>query len=242
MFQRLFSPITELLFPSICHLCKEFIPDAGEVKLCPDCLAKAPPLLSPKCNCCGQPFESPIGADHHCGSCITDPPPFCAARAALLFEESTRELIHQFKYSKRVMLGRPLGLLAAAYLGEFAGEFGADLIVPVPLHVKRLRQRGFNQAVLLGEVFSSKWGVALSRNSLKRVRWTEPQVNLGARERAANVKGAFDVGSVNKISGKRILLVDDVYTTGSTAKECCRVLMRAGAADVAVLTIARGTG
>jgi len=114
--------------------------------------------------------------------------------------------------------------------------------VPVPLHLKRLRQRGFNQAILLGEIFAKKWGTPLSRNNLQRIRWTEPQVNLGAHERAVNVKGAFAVDSVKELSGKRILLVDDVYTTGSTVKECCRVLLKAGAAEVAVLTVARGTG
>lgn len=234
------KPLFELFFPSVCHLCKEFIPDAGEVLLCPECLAKAPPLRSPKCSCCGQAFETPAGTDHLCSACITDPPPFAAARAALLFEGSSRELIHQFKYSKKAMLRKPLGLLSAGYLDGFAGEFGAALIVPVPLHVKRLRQRGFNQAILLGEIFSQKWGVPLSRNNLQRIRWTEPQVNLGARERAANVKGAFAVARPDEISGKKIFLLDDVYTTGSTAKECCRVLLKAGAADLAVLTIARG--
>jgi len=229
-----------LLFPPICHLCKEFIFDAGEVKLCNDCLAKAPPLISPICSCCGHPFSGAAKADHLCGSCITVPPPFSVARAALLYESSTKEMIHQFKYGKRVMLRKPLGLLAAAHLNAFAIKFKADLILPVPLHMRRLRERGFNQAILLGEIFSRSWGVALSRNNLKRIRWTEPQVNLGAAERAANVKGAFAIASENAITGKRIILVDDVYTTGSTAKECSRVLMKAGAAEVAVLTVARG--
>jgi len=151
-------------------------------------------------------------------------------------------MIHQFKYGKRVMLRRPLGLLAASRLNAFAGEFKADLILPVPLHTRRLRERGFNQAILLGEIFSKKWGVALSRNNLKRIRWTEPQVNLGAAERAANVRGAFAIASEKEIAGKRIFLVDDVYTTGSTAKECSRILMKSGAAVVAVLTVARGGG
>lgn len=242
MIKRLLSPIVDILFPPICHLCKEFIPEAGEVKLCIDCLAKTAPLLSPKCCSCGHPFESDIGTDHLCGSCITDPPPFSAARAALLFEGSTRELIHQFKYSKRVILRRPLGFLASSYLDGFAHEFGADLILPVPLHVKRLKERGFNQAILLGEIFSQRWGVDLSRNNLRRIRWTEPQVNLGAAERASNVKGAFAVDDAKEIAGKRIFLIDDVYTTGSTAKECSRVLMKEGAEEIAVLTIARGAG
>jgi ComF family protein len=240
MLQRLLARTVDLLFPPICHLCREYIPEAGEVKLCPECLAKAPPLISPKCSCCGHPFESPVGADHLCGPCITAPAPFVSARAALLFEGSTRELIHQFKYSKRVVLRRPLGLLAAAYLDNFAEEFRADLIVPVPLHTKRLRQRGFNQAILLGEIFSERWGVPLSRNNLKRIRWTEPQVNLGAAERAANVKGAFALNDEQEISGRKIILVDDVYTTGSTVKECCRVLLKGRAAEIAVLTVARG--
>jgi ComF family protein len=240
MLTKLLKPVLELLFPSVCHLCKEFIPDAGEVLLCQACLAKAPPLLSPKCSCCGDPFESQFGDDHLCGSCITDPPPFVAARSALLFEGSTRELIHQFKYGKRVLLRRPLGLLAAAYLANFAGNFGAGLILPVPLHSKRLRQRGFNQAILLGEIFSQKWGVPLSRNNLRRIRWTEPQVNLGAAERAANVKGAFALNNPEEIRGRKIILVDDVYTTGSTVKECCHVLLKGGAAEIAVLTVAKG--
>ena len=242
MLTRLLAPIAGLLFPPICHLCKEFIPEAGTVNLCHDCRAKAPPVLSPKCSCCGHPFAASLTEDHPCGSCITDPPPFSAARAALLFEGSTAELIHQFKYGKRVILRRPLALLAAEQLDNFAGEFGADMILPVPLHVRRLRQRGFNQAVLLGEIFASRWGLPLSRNNLRRTRWTEPQVNLGATERAANVKGAFALADEKEISGKRIFLVDDVYTTGSTAKECCSVLMKGGAADVAVLTVARGAG
>lgn len=242
MLKRLLSPIIDILFPPICHLCKEFIPEAGEVKLCIDCLAGAVPLISPKCCCCGQPFAADIGDDHLCGACITDPPPFSAARAALLFEGSARELIHQFKYSKKVLLRRPLGFLASSYLDDFAREFGADLILPVPLHVKRLKERGFNQAILLGEIFSQRWGVTLSRNNLKRIRWTEPQVNLGAAERAKNVKGAFAVCDAEEIAGKRIFLIDDVYTTGSTAKECSHVLIKAEAADVVVLTVARSHG
>lgn len=240
MFGRILAQLTDLLFPPICHLCKEFISGAEGVDLCPQCRSETRPLASPKCSCCGQPFASPAGEDHPCGSCITDPPPFAAARAALLFEGNTRELIHQLKYGKRVILRRPLALLAAEQLDGFAMDFRADLILPVPLHVKRLRQRGFNQAVLLAEMFAGRWGVKLSRNNLRRIRWTEPQVSLGAGERENNVKGAFALTCSQEIAAKRILLVDDVYTTGSTARECSRVLMKGGAAAVAVVTVARG--
>lgn len=207
--------------------------------LCAACLATAEPLLSPLCSCCGRPFPDFNGADHRCGACLADPPPFVSARGALLFSGTVRDLIHRFKYNGSVMLRRPLAELAAAHLDRHVAAFGADLLVPVPLHTKRLRQRGFNQAILLGEILAQRWGCPLQRNNLQRSRWTEPQVNLSAAARADNVRGAFTVRSPAEIAGRRILLVDDVYTTGSTARECCRVLLRAGAAAVTVLTVAR---
>jgi ComF family protein len=233
------SRFVGLFFPPLCHACRDFIPDGREVKICDSCLETAAPLVSPLCSCCGRPFPDFSGADHLCGRCSTAPPPFTLARGALLFAGTTRELIHQFKYSGKVMLRRPLALLTADCLDGFVAGFGADLIVPVPLHTKRLRQRGFNQAVLLGEIFAQRWGVPLQRNNLQRSRWTEPQVNLTASARAENVKGAFTLAAPARIAGKRILLVDDVYTTGSTARECSRVLRSAGASSVAVLTVAR---
>jgi ComF family protein len=233
------SRLVDLVFPPLCHACRELLPDGGEPMLCSACLAAATPLLSPLCSCCGRPFADFGGGDHLCGNCLTAPPPFAMARGALLFAGTTRDLIHQFKYGGRVMLRRPLALLTAGHLDSYAVKFGADLIVPVPLHKRRLRQRGFNQAVLLGEVFAARWDLPLQRNNLQRSRWTEPQVNLTAAARAENVKGAFTLAEPDLINGKRILLVDDVYTTGSTVKECSRVLNRAGALDVAVVTVAR---
>lgn len=183
---------------------------------------------------------SDAAEDHLCGSCIDDPPPFARARAALKFEGSTRELVHQFKYGRRVLLRKPLAMIALTHFSDFPEKFRPDLIIPVPLHLKRLKERGFNQAILLGEVFSRRWSIPLARNSLQRIRWTEPQVNLGAAEREVNVKGAFAVSDIAAVNGRSILLIDDVYTTGSTVKECSRVLNKAGAAEVSVITIARG--
>jgi ComF family protein len=156
-----------------------------------------------------------------------------------LFDGAVRELIHQFKYSGKTMLRRPLALLAADHLDRFVIETGPDVIIPVPLHHKRLRQRGFNQAILLGEIFAQKWRLPLLRNSLRRVRWTEPQVNLSAAERLENVKGAFALADIVAVAGKRVLLVDDVYTTGSTVKECAKVLKSGGAQSVTAITVAR---
>lgn len=147
-----------------------------------------------------------------------------------------RTLIHRFKYGYQVRLRRPLGLLMAE---EISLPGGSDLIIPVPLHVRRLRQRGFNQAVLLGEILAQEWQLPMERTTLQRVRWTEPQTTLPAAAREANVRGAFAVARPIGLAGRRVLLVDDVYTTGSTVSECARVLRHAGAAEVLVATVAR---
>jgi len=228
----------DILFPPRCHACKAFIPDAGATHLCADCLEACTLICSPLCKTCGVPFLT-VGDDHLCGVCITEPPRFTAARAAALFDGPVRDLIHRLKYNGRVQLCRPLGLLTGQQLGAFADAVSADLVIPVPLHVKRLRQRGFNQAVLLGEIIARQWRLPLSRANLQRIRWTEPQVNLSAAERVANVRGAFAVSEPALLKGKRIILVDDVFTTGSTVAECARVLFKAGAAEVSVVTIAR---
>jgi len=229
----------DIFFPPRCHFCKAFIRDVGAIHLCASCLEACSLIRSPLCKICGMSFLTDGGDDHLCGGCITEPPRFTAARAAALFEGPVRELIHRFKYNNRVQLCRPLGLLTGQHLRPFAEAASADLVIPVPLHLKRLRQRGFNQAVLLGEILARQWRLPLSRRNLKRIRWTEPQINLSATERVANVRGAFAVAEPDLLKGKRIILVDDVYTTGSTVAECARVMFKAGAEEVCVITIAR---
>lgn len=233
------SSLLNLLLPPLCHSCRAPLHAPGEIRLCPDCLATVSEIGGPLCSCCGRPFATSDGIDHPCGECTLSPPPFLAARSALRYEKTVREMIHSFKYGYRVMLRRPLALLAAPRLDGFVAGFAPDLILPVPLHIKRLRQRGFNQAILLGELLSRRWRLPLIRDNLRRIRWTEPQVTLSAAERADNVRGAFSLANPERLEGKRVLLVDDVYTTGSTVKECSRVLTAAGAV-AAVVTLARG--
>ncbi len=229
----------DIIFPPRCHACKAFIPCAGEVHICAVCLEKCTLIRSPLCNTCGIPFETTWGNDHLCGGCISAPPRFTAARAAASFSGPVRDLIHRLKYNRRVQLSRPLGLLAGKELLPFIEAASPDLVIPVPLHVKRLRQRGFNQAVLLGENLARQWRLPFSRTNLQRIRWTEPQINLSAAERVANVRGAFSIADPSQLRGKRIVLVDDVFTTGSTVAECARVLFRADAEAVHVATVAR---
>lgn len=231
--------LLDLLFPPLCHLCKTFIPACGMVHLCADCAGTIVPVSSPACTVCGVPFHVDEGIDHKCGNCIVNPKPFHSARGAVHFQGAARQLIHRLKYGHKVHLARPLGLLTAESLSRFAAENSADLIIPVPLHPRRLRQRGFNQAALLAHILGKKWQIPLSVNNFRRIRWTEPQICLSVEERIKNVRGAFEVKEPSLVKGKRILLCDDVYTTGSTVSECAKVLKQAGADEVFVVTVAR---
>lgn len=228
----------DVLFPPLCHVCRTFIAEPGRLHICPSCRERMPGVISPLCTVCGTPFRG-AGDDHVCGDCNVDRPSWTAARSALLYEGACSDLIHAFKYRHRVHLRRPLALLAIEYLDDFVRAAGPEVIIPVPLHPRRLRSRGFNQAVLIGELFSRHWGIPLDRRALRRIRWTEPQVELPAAARSGNVKGAFAVTSPARVEGRRVLLVDDVLTTGSTLDECALVLRRGGAAGVYAATVAR---
>ena len=194
--------------------------------------------MTPLCLVCGIPFAG-AGNDHVCGACSAAPPRFDVARAALAYEGAGRDLIHSFKYRNKTHLRRPLALMTLERVTEFIQSRRSDLVMPVPLHRKKLSSRGFNQAVLLGEIISQRLEMPLDRHNLRRIRWTEPQVNLAAGDRRTNVKGAFAIHDAELVKGCRVLLVDDVLTTGSTVDECGRVLKAAGAIDVAVITVAR---
>lgn len=231
--------IIALFLPPLCHCCKAYIPHAGRVHLCAECLQTSSPVHSPLCPVCGVSFLTGGGIDHLCGRCIASPPSYDKASAPFVYEGAIRDLVHMLKYDRKIQCRRPLGLLMAERLSESVMKDAPELIIPVPLHLKRLRQRGFNQAILLGEVLSREWGIHLERKAMIRTRWTEPQINLAAAERAANVKGAFEVAEPGKIKGRMIVLVDDVMTTGSTVSECAKVLKKAGAAGVHVVTVAR---
>lgn len=234
----LVKALLDFFFPPLCHICHSFIPDAGAVHICPACRGALKPVETPMCQVCGIPFQG-AGADHLCGDCSKAKPHFDAARAVFLYEGECRELIHAFKYRNKTFLRRPLALMAAGALADFVSTQAPDVIVPVPLHKKRLRSRGFNQAVLLGELLAHEWRLPLERQAMCRIRWTIPQINLSADERRHNVKGAFAVANSAAVAGKSVLLLDDILTTGSTVEECARILKQAGASKVVVITIAR---
>lgn len=236
--KQLLQVLLDVFLPPICHICHSFIPNAGTIHICTTCRDLLQLVSSPLCPICGIPFAG-TGSDHHCGACLTHPPHFDSAQAHFLYEGPIRDLIHFFKYNRKTHLRSPLALLALEGASDFLADHQPHLIVPVPLHRSRLRQRGFNQAVLLGNVLSCKLRLPMLPDILIRTRPTEPQINLTATERKINVQGAFSVIRPAAVTGKRVLLLDDVMTTGSTMNECAKELKKAGADMVIAYTIAR---
>lgn len=180
-----------------------------------------------------------VGENHCCSRCLLDSPAFDTARAAFAFEGGVKELLHSFKYTPRPHLRKPLALLMCGALTGQIELIKPDLIIPVPLHGKKMRQRGFNQAILLGEILSRQWRLPLERAVLQRTRWTEPQVNLSKDDRRINVRGAFAVSNGSLLVDRKVLLLDDVFTTGSTLHECARAVKAVGASQVHAVTVAR---
>lgn len=209
------------------------------IPFCEPCFKKIHFITSPLCTRCGIPFASGRGDDHLCGDCITSPPPYSVARSLGCYETVLLETIHRFKYNGKIATGKMLGKMMTdfEYPGLMIGDY--TVIMPVPLHPRRLRERGFNQSLILCREITKKFSLPLDFTSLSRHIYREPQINLGKDDRAFNVSGVFNVRDTKKVEGQKIILVDDVYTSGSTVKECARVLRKHRAADVAVLTIAR---
>jgi ComF family protein len=215
--------------------------------LCQRCAGQFGEVRSPLCVQCGEPFVSPHGPDHLCGQCLEQPFHFQKARAAGLYQGALRAVIHHLKYQYRDNLAQPLGRLLWQTLRTHWEPAALDRIVPVPLHPRRLRQRGFNQAYALIRQWpglARQSGLAVGPDwidpaVLRRHKITQPQTGLSKKERAANLRQAFQVTAPDRIQGQRILLVDDVFTTGATADACAQALLKAGAAEISVLTLAR---
>jgi ComF family protein len=233
--KRLCLNVLEFFLPRLCLFCGAGVGEEASQALCPECEARIEWVASPLCPCCGRVFANREGSDRLCGDCAKQAPPFDRARAAAFYEGPVAEAIKRFKFSGQ-MAYLPLmqSWLKRPGCLELLAE--ADFLLPVPLHPRRLRARGFNQALLLARGFKE---VPLAREVLTRLRHTVPQVGLNPKERRDNVKGAFGVWRSEAVKGKNLLLVDDLYTTGATARECAQALRRAGAARVSVLTVAR---
>lgn len=236
--------VLDWLYPPRCRFCKERIFGEDQECFCAACRKKIRLVSHPLCVRCGRPFLDTGGEDHLCGPCILRAPYYHRARAWACYpreesEDPLREVLQRFKYGRKVSLGKPLGHLMAKGCFDYWRDISFDAIIPVPLHRKRLRWRGFNQAVLLAREASRLWRVPMDPFVLSRTKETPPQTQLPEAERRKNVRGAFSLNPEKPVERKVLLVVDDVYTTGATVNECSRVLIRAGAEEVHVLTLAR---
>jgi ComF family protein len=226
----------DLALPPLCPACRE--PVIGRA-LCAACWAKLHFIAPPYCERLGLPFAYDPGQALLSMQAIAEPPAYGRARAAVRYDDVARALAHAFKYGDRFDLAPLLGGWMAGAGHELLAQ--ADAIVPVPLHWRRLWARRFNQSATLARFVGRESGVPVLYAALRRVKATVQQVGLSRAQRAENIQGAFRVSDEGKaaISGRRLVLIDDVLTTGATVEGCTRTLLRAGAANVDVLVFAR---
>ncbi len=232
-----FSSLVDLLLPSTCPLCSTRLGSGHHDTFCPDCLSGITPLPEARCPLCALPFITEQGSAHLCGECLRKRPPFSRVTAVGIYDGALRSAIHRFKYQGAIDLDQPLADLLRQSL-EVAPDFNPpDLIIPVPLHASRLRERTYNQSLLLARKLGRPWGVPVPTRRLLRIRPSETQQGLSASARHHNLKGAFALS--DPLQGERVLLIDDVMTTGATVHECARALRAGGASEVSVAVLAR---
>lgn len=235
----LLRSLADLLWPRNCEGCGR-VPEEGGGYLCWDCRSRLPWIGSPYCRRCGDPVEGAITGEYLCSICTAREPFFDAARSAVRFRDGVKDWLHRFKYSQATHLAGDLGALLAALVQAHYADAHPDAVAYVPLHPLKERERTYNQSGLLAQALAAHMGLPVARACLERVRNTVSQTHLTARQRGANVAGAFQARYPEWVESRRFLLVDDVMTTGATVNECARALKAAGAAQVLVATVARG--
>jgi ComF family protein len=233
--RRLVEPVLTVVFPSSCGACGRLLARPTRGPLCGDCWAALPRHETPRCGC-GLPLPpgSPV-----CGRCRRGRQPLAAGTSLGPYEGPLRIAIHELKYRGRRRVASRLAETLLDSATARALVEGSDVLVPVPLHPRRLRERGFNQATLLARELGRRVGRACGEGTLVRRKDTNPQAGLSAAARRRNVEGAFAVRHRGQVAGKVVILVDDVFTTGATAYECARALADAGAREVRLLSVAR---
>jgi len=239
ILREFFTQISDAFFPRICLACSRVLPSGRPEFFCSDCFRQITFLRGSLCPVCGILFPDSSSENHRCPSCMENAHWFDFARAAVAYEGIIVDTIHRFKYGRDLTAGAALSGLLADF--DFDGvDFSTfDAMIPVPLHIRRLRERRFNQSLVLARALGKKHGIAVDFSLLKRRRFTLTQTGLDKGERDKNISGAFQTAHPEKIPGRSFLLVDDVYTTGATVNECAKTLVQAGAKRVAALTAAR---
>jgi ComF family protein len=244
----IFRQFIDLIYPPRCPICGGFLRDKGAnsdqpgFPICLACLDDFTEITHPCCSICSRPFESWVEEDHPCEACLRKRPFYTRLVVPYLYEGTLMTAVHQFKYGGKNHLAKSLGPLLAEFAEEQLSETDSVLVMPVPLHPKRLKERGFNQSLLLARHVTTQLNAELDFLSLKRIRYTQPQTGLKKDERRKNVRKAFGLTDPKGIKGRTVILVDDVATTGNTLNECARTVRRAGAENVYGAVLARTAG
>lgn len=235
--------ILELIYPSKCPFCGEIV-SAGKKHstehngICKACREKLPYIGEVRCMCCGKPLTDP--AEEYCYDCTRQKHLFADGKSLWVHKDAVENAVYAMKYQNRRIYGQTFGKEMAEHFLSYLWERKITLIVPVPLHSRRKRKRGFNQAEIVAKVLSENTGIAMDAGAVKRIKATSPQKELGDKGRKRNIRGAFAVQK--NVKGENIVLIDDIYTTGSTLDEAARVLKKAGAENVYFLTVSIGQG
>jgi len=228
-----------IFFPSFCQLCSALLESPQERAVCQACWDQLKAPRHSFCLCCGR-FYQGTGEPHFCSDCLRARPPFSLHRSASKYEGILKDIILIFKYHHFKVLGEELAQFAYQALKEEEVLWQKiDAFIPVPLHPKRRRQRGFNQSQVIAEGLEKIKEIKVFKGILVKAKNVPAQTSLVAEDREKNVIGAFRVSKEDRVKGKRLLLIDDVYTTGATIRECSRVLKKAGAKEVKALTLAQ---
>jgi ComF family protein len=237
--EKAFCGLFGLIFPDECRVCGEPLQEVSRIPVCSRCLKEPEPFLAEFfCSTCRAPFlnRAPLDENGQCAMCRLGLAGFDSVYTYGSYDGPLRKLVHLFKYGGVRPLEKPFGEFLARALPR---EQRFDVVIPMPLHWRRRWQRGFNQAGLLARQIAKRWNVPVRFDVVRRTRATAPQAGLTNAKRRANVSGAFSTKRGKKLRGMRVLLVDDVLTTGASASACGRALKRAGAAQVTLLTLAR---
>ena len=245
-FKGLASGLVSLFLPADCKICGQALEPLNFSYICENCWDKVEWLKMPHCSRCGKPFPASLASPEVpcllCAECRRDSSPFKKVFAATLYEGVMKEAIHLLKYRRKKGIMERLEKILKVYFFNMDLPFSKfDLVVPIPLHRKKLKERGFNQAELLARVIATHFDLKLVKNNLKRVKATKSQTSLSKKQRLENIKGAFQFRNKDEFREKKILLVDDVYTTGTTVREAAKVLKKAKAREVYIFTLARAS-
>lgn len=237
-FKKCFNKIVNFIFPAQCVICRTFIENNDGI--CYECLNKIDFITDPKCAYCGYPFEIKFSNKNNlyvCPRCLKLKPKFDKCVSSVRYNDASKKIILPFKHADKTNYAKIMGRMMASTVSPFIEK--VDFIVPVPIHLKRMLKRKYNQSALLVGVISSITGKPALYNTLVRTHFKESQGHLSVKDRKLNVSGAFAIKNPFKIKGKNILIVDDVFTTGATINECAKVLKSAGARRIFVATFAR---